>query len=345
MFLPPHWSLASSFQLPPRFHPCCFTTLVFPQYLAAKTYRYNRLIKGSILARRCVLVGTGFLISASFVHSKMTETTPSSLVAIVTGANKGIGFAIIRKLADPNLGLTTILTSRDEQRGKEAVASLTAEGLDVLYHPLDITKQDSIDSLASWVKERFGGLDILVNNAGMAYRGDAFGYDVAKNTVDCNYFGTLHVTQTLSPLFREGARIVNVSSRAGKFSRLSPSLREQFFRPDLTLDELSTLMNSFVESVKDGTYEQKGWPKQTYGVSKMGVTIMTRILARDETRPNILYNACCPGYVRTDMTNPNAPLSPEQGAITPVYLALLPEGGLSGGFFAEKRQWDITKEL
>jgi len=272
-------------------------------------------------------------------------TSSSSRVAVVTGANKGIGYAIVKQLADPNLGLQVVLTSRDESRGKQAVAALAAEGLDVLYHPLDITKEPSIDALANWLKDRFQGLDILVNNAGMAYRGDAFNYEVAKNTIDCNYFGTLAVTQKLSPLLREGARVVNVSSRAGKFSRLSPSLREIMFRPDLTMSQLSDLMNDFVQSVKEGTWEQKGWPKQTYAVSKMGVTIMTRIFARDEHRPNILYNACCPGYVRTDMTNPNAPLSPEQGAKTPVYLALLPQGGATGGFFADQRQWDITKEL
>ncbi|EME31231.1 carbonyl reductase (NADPH) [Galdieria sulphuraria] len=272
-------------------------------------------------------------------------STDSPRVAVVTGANKGIGYAIVRQLADPNLSLTVVLTSRDEERGKQAVAALAAEGLDVLFHQLDITKEPSISAFANWLKDRFQGLDILVNNAGMAYRGDAFGYEVAKDTVDCNYFGTLHVIEKLSPLLREGARVVNVSSRAGKFSRLSPQLRNAMFRRDLTIPELSAMMNDFIQSVKEGTWEQKGWPKQTYAVSKMGVTIMTRILAREEKRPNILYNACCPGYVRTDMTNPSAPLSPEQGAKTPVYLALLPEGGVSGGFFADGRQWNIMEEL
>lgn len=205
----------------------------------------------------------GFVLSRRLFCGFSTMSLEKPRVAVVTGANKGIGYAIVKQLADPSLGLTVVLTCRNEERGKQAVAALAVEGLDVLFHPLDITQEPSIDALAKWLQDRFQGLDILVNNAGIAYRGDAFSYEVAKNTLECNYFGTLAVIQKLSPLLREGARVVNVSSRAGKFSRLSPSLREYLFREDCTIPELSALMNDFIQSVKEGTWEQKGWPKQT----------------------------------------------------------------------------------
>lgn len=125
-------------------------------------------------------------------------------------------------------------------------------------------------------------------------------------------------------------RVVNVSSMQSckALERCSPELQQKFRSDAITEDELVQLMTKFVEDTKKNVHEKEGWPNTAYGVSKIGVTVLSRIQARllNEQRKgeHILLNACCPGWVRTDMAGPKAPKSPEEGAETPVYLALLP---------------------
>nr|DAD25196.1 TPA_asm: hypothetical protein HUJ06_026660 [Nelumbo nucifera] len=138
-------------------------------------------------------------------------------IAVVTGANKGIGFAIVKQLAE--LGLTVILTSRDVSRGQQAVHSLRAQGLDVLFCQLDISDPASIDIFVSWLKEEFGGLDILVNNAAVSFnRIGENSVEHAETVIKTNFYGPKLLTEALLPLFRRSAsisRILNVSSRLG----------------------------------------------------------------------------------------------------------------------------------
>lgn len=129
--------------------------------------------------------------------------------------------------------------------------------------------------------------------------------------------------------------------------RCSPELQQKFRSETITEEELVGLMNKFVEDINNGVQEEEGWPSSTYEVSKIGVTVLSRIHARklsEERRGDkVLLNACCPGWVRTDMAGPKATKSPEEGAETPVYLALLPTDadGPHGQFVQEKRveQW------
>ncbi|CAM6118255.1 unnamed protein product [Calypogeia fissa] len=137
-------------------------------------------------------------------------------VAVVTGANKGIGSDIVRQLA--KAGVTTVLTARDESRGVAAVDKLKAEGLEnVLFHPLDVTDAASASKLANWLKEKFGGIDILVNNAAVSSWN--MDYDTAVVILGTNYYGQKIVTSALLPLLKAspaGARIVFVSSEVGQ---------------------------------------------------------------------------------------------------------------------------------
>lgn len=224
--------------------------------------------------------------------------------ALVTGANRGIGFETCRQLAQR--GAQVILTSRDETKGQAAVEQLAAEGLSVTYHQLDVTDPDGIERIRDFVEATFGRLDILINNAAI-YIDErhsllALDYDVLRATMETNTYGPLLLTQAFVPLMRRHnyGRIVNLSSGIGELSDLGSS-----------------------------------WP--AYRLSKIMLNIQTRIIAGELEGSNILINAMCPGWVRTDMGGPNADLSVEQGADTTVWLALLPDDGPQGGYFRNRQ--------
>jgi len=258
-------------------------------------------------------------------------------IALVTGANKGIGLAIVENLCTNNPKLHVLLGARDLKLGNEALKKLKFDNVSVVQ--IDLNDEKSIKAAAEGVKKQYGGLDILVNNAGMAWKGSAFNTEVATTTLGTNYFGTLKVCQEFFPLLRENGRVVTVSSSVGKstLGKMSSSLRDQFLADDLTVDQLSGLMNKFIKDVTDGTYKKEGWPETTYGVSKVGVTMLTRIQARDNKIKGVLINSCCPGWVKTDMAGDKATLTPAQGALTPVHLAFLPADGPNGKFWQDAK--------
>jgi NAD(P)-dependent dehydrogenase (short-subunit alcohol dehydrogenase family) len=248
-------------------------------------------------------------------------------VAVVTGANRGIGYEIARQLVAQ--GIDVIATSRDPDEGRAA-----AEKMGASPFTLDVTRADGIDRLAAHL---VGGLDILVNNAGISMKG--FDAEVERKTLEVNYWGAKHVTDRLLPLLRPRGRIVMVSSGMGELSSVSPALRDRFLDPALTEPDLDALASAFVRDVEAGKQAERGWPSSAYRVSKVALNALTRILARrlaDDPR-RILVNAVCPGWVRTNMGGPSAPRSPETGARTPVWLALLPDSGPNGGFFRDER--------
>jgi NAD(P)-dependent dehydrogenase (short-subunit alcohol dehydrogenase family) len=224
-------------------------------------------------------------------------------VAVVTGANRGIGFETCRQLAKK--GIHVILTSRDEVKGKAAAEKLQAEELDVSYHPLDVTNSDSVQRLAQFIKSEEGQLDILVNNAGILIdSSDSLlntKIDTLHETINTNLFGPLLLCQALIPLMqqRNYGRVVNVSSGAGQLSDMS-----------------------------------SGYP--SYRISKTALNALTRIIANELKGTNILVNALCPGWVKTDMGGANASKTPEQGADTVVWLATLPDNGPTSGFFRDR---------
>jgi len=272
----------------------------------------------------------------------MASLGASKKVVLVTGANKGIGFAIVEQLCKIS-GLHILLGARDQGRGQEAVKQLTEAGFkNVTPFRIDLDDDKSITAAANDVKQTYGGLDILINNAGIAFKGDEFNENVARVTNNSNYYGTLKVCQAFLPLMRENGRVVNVASRLGErtLGGMSKSLSSQFLDGNLTINKLNALVEKFIADVKSNKYAEEGWPKTAYGVSKAAVISLNRILARDNKTKNLLINSCCPGWVRTDMAGPKAPLTPTEGAETPIYLALLEgdgKGGPSGLFFFEKK--------
>lgn len=284
--------------------------------------------------------------------------TSYSRVAAVTGANKGIGLAIVRQIAlqypksSYNNGpLLIYLTARNEDRGKAAIESLETDkqlqsakalhsqgGLtDVKYLNLDISSKQSVEDFATHLKTNHpDGIDFLINNAAVAMQG--FDSNVVKETLDCNYYSTLRAMQLLLPHIKNGGRLVNVASMAGNLSpKYSDSIKSRF-RNANTRKDITQLMQDFTTAVEHGSH-QKDWPSAAYAVSKAGVIGVTRVIAQQnqEGGSKTLINSCCPGYVKTDMTRGGGTKTPDQGAQTPVLLALGDIGGSNGQLWSEEK--------
>ncbi|HYN77827.1 MAG TPA: SDR family oxidoreductase [Lamprocystis sp. (in: g-proteobacteria)] len=223
-------------------------------------------------------------------------------VAVVTGANRGLGLETCRRLAA--LGYTVILTARREAEGQAAAQSLAAQGLTVRFHPLEVTDESSIQTLAATVRG-LGRLDVLVNNAGIVPdpmpgtpEASVFRADLAtvRRGLETNTLGPLRLCQVLIPLMGDRGRVVNVSSGMGQ------------------LDDMNG-----------------GCPG--YRLSKVSLNALTRIFADELHDTGVKVNSVCPGWVRTDLGGPRASLSVAEGAEGIVWAATLPDDGPSGGFF------------
>jgi NAD(P)-dependent dehydrogenase (short-subunit alcohol dehydrogenase family) len=224
-------------------------------------------------------------------------------IALVTGANRGIGRETARQLAAK--GYSVILSARDEAKAKAAAEELAAEGGDVRSLVLDVSDPASIERAAAELSADPGQLDVLVNNAGI---GSDFGvagadpdFDAIQRALDTNFFGAYRLTISLLPLLRKSSspRIVSVSSGMG------------------------------------GVAEMGGW-SPGYRVSKAALNSMTRILSTELKDEGFLVNSACPGFVATDMGGQfGAKKSVEDGAAGVVWLATLPDDGPTGGFFRD----------
>lgn len=293
---------------------------------------------------------------------------PNTRIAAVTGGNKGIGLEVCRQLASH--GVTVVLTARDETRGAEAVEKLRAVGLaDIIFHQLDITDPSSIATLVDFLKTRFGKLDILVNNAAVGgveylqeldaseekFAGMDFDemlewmvknvrepIDGAKEGLQTNYYGTKHVTEAVLPLLQSSSdgRIVNVSSIFGLLRLISnEEVRQELSDIDnLTEERLDELLDKFLEDFEADALEARGWPAKfsAYKVAKAAINAYSRMLAR--RHPELRVNCAHPGYVRTEITMSSGVLTPEEGARNVVKVALLPDGGPTGKYFAEGQE-------
>ncbi|GFO37510.1 carbonyl reductase [NADPH] 1 [Plakobranchus ocellatus] len=260
----------------------------------------------------------------------------SSKVAVVTGSNKGVGFAIVRALCKQFPG-DVYLTSRDDSRGQAAVQALEKEGLHPKYHQLDINDHSSIVTLRDFLQTTYGGLDVLVNNAAIACKRELpepepddtpFGEQI-EMTCKTNYFATLDVCDVLFPLLRPHARVCNVSSGACKmaFDKISQALKDKLFQPDIEISELSDTVKAFVKAAKNNTHLEEGFTDRGYDFSKLCLNIMTEIHQKEMDKTgkiDVIINSCSPGYVATDMVRNKGDLTIDEGAVTPTYIALLP---------------------
>ncbi|GAU29245.1 hypothetical protein TSUD_362350 [Trifolium subterraneum] len=284
--------------------------------------------------------------------------------AIVTGANKGIGFAVCKQLASE--GITVVLTARDQNRGLEAVEKLKQLSLPglVVFHQLDITDHASIRSFVDFIHNQFGKLDILVNNAGIpgahvdskamaganiVEKGGQIDwskvltetYEQAEAGIKTNYYGAKELTKALIPHLQlsNSPKIVNVSASMGKLEKIPNGCPKEVLSDveNLTEEKIDEVLNQFLKDFKEGSLENKGWPihLSAYIISKVGLNAYTRVMAK--RYPSICINAVCPGHVKTD-TNNTGYLTPDEGAESIVRLALLCDGSPSGLFFIRNEE-------
>ncbi|KAJ3706557.1 hypothetical protein LUZ61_010262 [Rhynchospora tenuis] len=278
-------------------------------------------------------------------------------IAVVTGANKGIGLEICRQLLEK--GVMVVLTARDATRGKAAVSKLQDGGSkDVVFHQLDVADPVSIASLKEFIQHHFKRLDILVNNAGVSgieLDVEALNrlnkeydlqditplmiqqYEKAKECTDINYYGTKRMCEAFIPLLQlsQSPRIINLTSLYGQLQVIpSEAIKGELRDADnLTEERLDNIVCSFLNDFKTNNVKEDTWPTHVsaYKVSKVAVSSYTRILARKYTELSI--NCVHPGYVRSDINYNIGVLSVEEGAKGPVMLALLPDGSSSGQFY------------
>ncbi|KAJ4884978.1 NAD(P)-binding Rossmann-fold superfamily protein [Raphanus sativus] len=258
--------------------------------------------------------------------------------AVVTGANKGIGFEVVKKLL--KRGLTVVLTARNAENGSIAFDSLRRAGFrNVLFFCLDVSDPSSIAAFVSWFRLKFGVLDILVNNAAISF--NAVGENSIREPetiIKTNYYGAKLLTDALLPLFRRSAsvgRILNISSRLGALNKLrNPTLRQTLESEELTYEQIDTTVTQFLEDVRRGTYEKKGWPYWSdYAVSKMALNAYSRVLARHYDGKKLSVNCFCPGFTRTSMTGGQGTYTAEEVAATIARLVLIPPEKLTSGKF------------
>jgi len=229
-------------------------------------------------------------------------------IALVTGANRGIGLEIVRQLSRG--GLTTVLAARNPAKGEAAAARLKSEGIEAPVVAIDVTDGENVRAGVADVLGRFGRIDVLVNNAGILKEGfapeDASVFeapiDLVMLTFATNTVGPLRMIEAIVPGMRARGygRVVNLSSGAGQLSDMG-----------------------------------SGFP--AYRMSKAALNALTRLTAAELGPGNVKINAMCPGWVRTELGGPNATRTVDKGAETAVWLATLPADGPSGGYFRDMK--------
>lgn len=258
-------------------------------------------------------------------------------VAVVTGSNKGIGFAIVKGLLKRFDGVV-YLTSRDDGRGKAAVLKLNELGLKPEYHQLDVTDRESIIRLRDHIKERYGGIDILINNAGVANTDALYSnsYEESKSIVDINYYSILTIEKLLFPLVRDNGRILNISSDCGHLSNVrNEDWIKRLSKKDLNENDINEFVNWYLEETKNGTFNLNNLAEGTipaYRISKVALSAKT-ILQQKELEPrNISVNSMHPGLVKTDMTQKIGFYDVDKAAEIPIYLVLDAPQSLKGAY-------------
>ena len=256
-------------------------------------------------------------------------------ILLVTGSNKGIGYAILEGLLKEKSKLRMILTSRNENQGQTSLNNLITKYPEaksqLYYHQLDISKKESREELAKWIKEKFGKIDYLCNNAGVYT-------NPKKELIDINVFGTLNLTEELlkQDLINNNGKIISTGSELGSHYSVVGKNSDDY-KNAKTVNDLYDLTNKYLKNEINGS---------PYAVSKLTIHVYSKILGsrKDIVDKNIGVYSMAPGWCRSDMGGSGAPYSVEHGAETDIYLIKLPDKidpNYQGKYFLDCKVTDL----
>jgi carbonyl reductase 1 len=257
-----------------------------------------------------------------------------SRVAIVTGANQGLGFALAEGLVQRMAaGDIVYLTGRSGDRLRDAATRLTAPVADVDTHVLDVRDGAAVAAFADELRDRHGGVDIVFSNAAARLTPEAPWSELIEPFVDTNNLGTTRMLRAFSPILRPGGRLLVVASDFGTLNNLPTSLHDRFGTDTMSLDDVDATVLAWRDAVLAGTAGAEGWPDWINIPSKVGQVAAVRVLARDrreaDKRRDTLIAAVCPGLIDTAASRPwfddmSSAQTPAQAATDPLRLALNP---------------------
>ena len=276
------------------------------------------------------------------------KTTDTRKTLLITGGNRGLGYAIIENLLEKKTKLKLIITSRNEEQGQEIYNSLCEkypeekEKEQLYYHQLDITNEESINEIIEYIKKNFKKIDYLINNAGVSSKGTEFSNEVFEYTFSVNVYGTINFTEKMisNNLINKQGKIILLGGKSGNILKLKNDNLINLFKTAKAADDLFKIADKFKEAINDETCDEEGWYKNTYGVSKMIINTYARLLTkkREISREGISVFSCHPGWLKTEMGGNYAKVDVKDGANNVIYLIELPDGinkDLQGKFFEE----------
>ena len=269
-------------------------------------------------------------------------------ILLITGANRGLGLSIVETLLEKKSKLRIILTARNDESGESIYNTLCEkypeekEKEQLYYHQLDITNDDSINEIIEYIKKTFKKIDYLINNAGVSSKGTEFTPEVFDYTFSVNVYGTLNFTEKIitAGIINKQGKIIFIGGKSGNVSKLKNDNLVNLFKTAKNADDLFKIGEKFKECIIDGTCDEEGWYKNTYGVSKMIVNTYARILTkkREIGREAISVFSCHPGWLKTEMGGEHALVDVKDGANSVIYLIELPDGvnkEFQGKFFED----------
>ncbi|WP_437676845.1 SDR family NAD(P)-dependent oxidoreductase [Sorangium sp. So ce131] len=257
-----------------------------------------------------------------------------SKIALVTGANQGLGYAMVARLCqDLPAGSAVYLAARDPARGEAAVATLRAQGLEPSLARLDVTDDASVEALAETVARQHGGIDIVISNAAARMVKDRPQAAQVRTFIDTNNHGTYRMIRAFGPLLRDGGQLLVVASAFGSLRNLDPRLHHHFDPATRSLEDIERVMDEYVALVERGEAEAQHWPSWINVPSKIAQVASMKVYARqrqdEAARRGLLIAALCPGLVDTDASRPwfddmSAAQSPEEAAKNVLWICTQP---------------------
>lgn len=284
-----------------------------------------------------------------------------SRVIIITGGNRGIGFALLERLIKHSDHPTLVFTARAESACREAAEKLLAKEPNykdsLHYHSLEITDDSSVNKFVEWLKSTIGKIDVLVNNAGVMEKDDEKAFSIfgapgadkyypalewVDQAITTNYDATRKLTEKLLPLITADGKVINVASSLGFWSTQGEVLYEILKKPDFGEKDFDEIKSKFINGVKNKQLE--GMTRSPYKVAKALLIAYTHHILPKQLKGDQQCYVLCPGWCKTDLGGSNAPMTADDGADTMEYLINLPykfDKDLSGQFFKERKVVDL----